>query len=107
MNLYGVSLPLSLVPDGVVPDAGHGPSRAAHLPISLAAPMAPPSHLPTFAEQGQLIGDLRNLIAARGFVPFVAAPILAPSPAHFPDRWRADVLGVERQSLMNDGMRRQ
>jgi peptidase M48-like protein len=58
--------------------------------------MAPPSHLPSLAEQGRLIGDLRALIAARGFVPFVAAPLLEPTPAHFPDRWRPDVLGVER-----------
>jgi hypothetical protein len=52
--------------------------------------------LPPLVEQGKLIQDLRHLIGAGGFEPFVAAPLLEPRAAHFPDHWRADALGVER-----------
>src|SRR5262249_47131793 len=36
------------------------------------------------------------LLHAKGFAPFVSAPLLEPRVEHFPDPWRPDGLGVER-----------
>jgi hypothetical protein len=46
--------------------------------------------------QAYLIRELTSLVHARGFAPFVSAPLLEPRPEHFPDPWRGDELGVAR-----------
>jgi hypothetical protein len=54
--------------------------------------------LPSAAGRDKLIIELKSLLHAHGYAPFVSAPLLEPRAEHFPDTWRADALGVERMA---------
>ncbi len=81
----------------------HEDSRFAHAPVDSALPPPPPPpptdeelFTPSVEARETMIKILARVRKTRGIDALLRAPLLAPIPDHFPDRWSGDVLSVRR-----------